>query len=123
MPRPAILADMNLSPETVAALRTAGWDAVRVSDLLPPNASDNEILDLARSLDRVVLTHDLDFSTLLALGGYSRPSLVTVRMSTAVPASVSRRLLDVSRRWTQLSQGCAVTVEDVTVRVRTLPIT
>lgn len=123
MARAALLADMNLSPQTVQSLRTAGWDAVRVSDLLPPDAPDGEILDLARSLDRVLLTQDLDFSALLAVGGFSRPSLVTVRMTTSDPESVTRRLLDVLPRIEgQLAGGCAVTVEDTTLRIRSLPI-
>lgn len=40
------LADMNLSPMTVAALQQEGWDIVRVSALLPATASDAEILIL-----------------------------------------------------------------------------
>ena len=43
-----LLADMNISPQTVESLRQGGWDVVRVPDLLPPKATDIEILEMAR---------------------------------------------------------------------------
>ncbi|MDE0297955.1 MAG: DUF5615 family PIN-like protein [Candidatus Poribacteria bacterium] len=42
------LADMNLSPATVADLREQGWDILRVSQVLPMNTKDSEILKFAR---------------------------------------------------------------------------
>lgn len=117
------LANMNISPKTVAALRQQGKDIVRVSELLPVNAPDQEILQLARREDRVVVTQDLDFSALLALGGYGRPSLITLRLSVSDPEAVTRRLLEVLPQVEQrLREGCAVAIEDVAVRVRQLPI-
>ena len=62
-----LLVDMNISPKTVEALQQQGWDTIRVSQILPGNASDREILELARERDRIVVTQDLDFSALLAL--------------------------------------------------------
>jgi predicted nuclease of predicted toxin-antitoxin system len=57
-----LLANMNISPETVNALSEKGIDIVRVSQILPVTSSDREILDLARQENRVVVTQDLDFS-------------------------------------------------------------
>ncbi len=118
-----LLADMNISPKTVDALRKRGWDIVRVSQLLPVNASDQEILDLARQEGRVVVTQDLDFSALLALEGYHQPSLITLRLSGADLETVTQKLLELLPQLEQvLQEGCAVTVEDTLVRVRRLPI-
>jgi predicted nuclease of predicted toxin-antitoxin system len=90
---------------------------------LPANASDQEILELARQENRVVVTQDLDFSTLLALGGYNRPSLITLRLSTSDPQTVTQHLLNVLVTVEQiLQEGCAVTVDDAAVRTRKLPI-
>lgn len=117
------LANMNISPKTVAILQQQGWEIIRVSDLLPVDATDEEILELARREDRVVVTQDLDFSALLALGGYDRPSLITLRLSVSDPETVTRRLLEVLPQMEQpLLEGCAVTIEDIAVRVRQLPI-
>jgi len=49
-------------------LQQQGWDVIRVSQVLPMGASDDEILEFARREDRVVITQDLDFSALLAQG-------------------------------------------------------
>ena len=117
------LVDMNLSPLTVAALRSQGWDMLRVSEVLPVDAADLEILEWARRHNRIVVTQDLDFSALVALGGYSQPSLVTLRLSTASPETVTARLLAVIPELEEaLESGCAVTVGDASVRLRLLPI-
>ena len=84
-----LLANMNISPDTVNALHEKGLDIVRVSQILPVTSSDMEILDLARRENRVVVTQDLDFSALLALGGFDKPSLITIRMTVADPDAVT----------------------------------
>lgn len=117
------IADMNLSPITVDVLRRDGWDIVRVSALLPVNASDAEILALARRQNRVVITQDLDFSTLLALGGYARPSLITLRLGNTDPNLVAERLRQVvPLAEPALQEGGAVSVDDTVLRIRRLPI-
>jgi predicted nuclease of predicted toxin-antitoxin system len=98
---------MNISPKTISALQQQGWDIIRVSQILPATASDQEILHLARQADRVIVTQDLDFSTLLALGGYNRPSLITLRLSTSDPDTVTQQLLRVlATREQALQDGC-----------------
>jgi predicted nuclease of predicted toxin-antitoxin system len=117
------LADMNLSPLTVAALKVEQYDIERVSSLLPATAADSVILELARQGEYVVITQDLDFSSLLALGGYAEPSLVTLRLTNTDPDFVTQRLRQVLPEVEQrLSEGCAITVDDVAVRIRKLPI-
>lgn len=119
-----LLANMNISPQTVEALQQHGWDIIRVSQVLPVTASDGEVLELARREDRVVVTQELDFSDLLALGGYDRPSLITLRLLVSDPEKVPQRLLDLLPRLEQvLREGCAVTIEEFSVRIRRLPIT
>jgi hypothetical protein len=48
MAKQRLLANMNISPETVNALQEKGLDIIRVSQILPVTSSDAEILDLAR---------------------------------------------------------------------------
>ena len=118
-----LLADMNISPKTVEALQGQGWDVIRVSHVMSMEAPDDRILSFAREERRVVITQDLDFSALLALGGYQEPSLVTLRLTVSDPETVTRRLLDVLPGLEDILQkGSAVTVDDLTVRVRSLPI-
>ncbi|WP_272481673.1 DUF5615 family PIN-like protein [Rhodothermus marinus] len=118
-----LLADMNISPLTVALLQQQGWDVIRVSDRLPANAPDWEVLRLAREENRVLITHDLDFSSLLAISGWSKPSLITLRLHNVDPDTVARYVDRVLRRFGQrLLEGCAVSVDEQSIRLRPLPI-
>ena len=117
------LADMNLSPFTVEDLIQDGYNITRVSNLLPASAPDAMILNFARQQDMVVITQDLDFSALLALGGHNRPSLVTLRLTNTDPSVVPQRLRQILPQVEQaLFEGSAITVDDVTIRIRRLPI-
>ena len=94
-----------------------------MSQVLPMDAEDPEILMFARQQNRVIITQDLDFSSLLALGGYDKPSLITFRLSIPDPETITQRLLDVLPHVEdKLVEGCAVTIDDRKVRVRRLPI-
>ena len=62
-----LLADVHISPRTVAFLRSLGHDAVRVGDAIPATASDVEIVEAAVRDERTILTQDLDFSAIVAL--------------------------------------------------------
>jgi predicted nuclease of predicted toxin-antitoxin system len=118
-----VLADVHISPWTVVALRSQGYDILRITDLLPATTSDTEILELARAEGKVVLTQDLDFSMLVALSNYGLPSLITLRLSSAKPNVVAQRLLDILPAVeTELVEGAAITITNDSVRVRKLPI-
>jgi len=118
-----LLADVHISPLTVVALKSQGYDIVRITDLLPATAADVEILELARVEGKVVLTQDLDFSMLVALSNHGLPSLITLRLSSAKPDVVAQKLLDVLPAVeTELTEGAAVTISDDSVRIRKLPI-
>jgi predicted nuclease of predicted toxin-antitoxin system len=117
------LADFNISPVTVAILQQEGWEIVRASAFLPATASDEELLALAGHEGRTIVTQDLDFSALLALQGLSKPSLITLRLASGDPVDVARRLKAVTFTLAEaLHEPCAVTIEDLRVRVRELPI-
>ncbi|NES00317.1 MAG: hypothetical protein F6J86_42135 [Symploca sp. SIO1B1] len=118
-----LLADMNISPQTVTFLQQQGWDIVRVAEVLPATTPDPEIMEFARREERVIVTQDLDFSTLLALGGYNQPSLITLRLSASDPDTVNQKLIKVLPGVEELlEEGCAVTIQDTNVRIRKLPI-
>ncbi len=123
MPSLRLICDMNVSPFTVAALCAAGWDAQRVSAVMPAKSPDDEVLDWARKDGSVVVSQDTDFSALLAIGGHSRPSLVSLRLALVDPPTISRRLLEVLPRVEEdLRSGAIIVIEDACYRVRKLPI-
>jgi predicted nuclease of predicted toxin-antitoxin system len=118
-----LLADVHISPKTVGDLQKQGYEIMRSSEVLPANAPDINILEFARIENWVVLTQDLDFSMLVALSKYSQPSLITLRLSSAKPDIVTKRLLDVlSQIEKTLQEGSAITVQDESIRIRKLPV-
>jgi predicted nuclease of predicted toxin-antitoxin system len=122
-PPAKFLADLNISPLSVATLQQHGWDVVRVTERLPAQASDEEILELARREGRTILTQDLDFSSLVALQGLDQPSLVTLRLANPDPERIARSLLDLASVPVPLfEEGYAVTIEESSIRIRKLPI-
>ena len=88
MSRLEFLANMNISPLTVKALRTLGWSIVRVPEIMDSKSKDVDILTYAREHNQVVITQDLDFSTLLALRGYEKPSVINLRFENAKPDEI-----------------------------------
>ena len=118
-----LIADVHISPLTVADLKAQGYDIVRTTDLLSPTASDAKILELARLENRIVVTQDLDFSMLIALGKYDQPSLITLRLSSAQPSLITQKLLDILPQLKyELLEGVALTINDKSIRIRKLPI-
>jgi predicted nuclease of predicted toxin-antitoxin system len=88
--------DANLSPRLAVLLRDAGHDAVHVRDIGLRTASDDEIIDYAISADRIVISHDTDFGTLVAYRELSKPSFILIRSSDPVDVA-SNKLGDTSR--------------------------
>lgn len=117
------LADAGISAKTVAFLRRNGHDAVHVRELAMQRAGDREVVDRARSEGRVLLTFDLDFGAILALGVMDRPSVVIFRLADERVDSVNRRLEAVLPEEAEaLDSGALLLVEDTRYRIRPLPI-
>ena len=77
------LADMGISPKTVAFLHALGHDAVHLSDQGLERLPDSGIVEKARQEGRLVLVHDLGFGELVAASGATLPSLITFRLRNA----------------------------------------
>ena len=117
------LADMGISPQTVAYLKSLGHDATHLHEEGLDRLPDSLILDKAREENRVLLTHDLDFGELIAASGAELPSVVVFRLHNMRPNNVNhllRKLLEQQKAL--LEQGAIVTVTDGQIRARVLPL-
>jgi predicted nuclease of predicted toxin-antitoxin system len=117
------LADMGISPRTVEHLRAQGYEAAHLHELGHDRLPDGEILAMALREQWIILTHDLDFSELLAVSGAQLPSVITFRLRDMRPEHVNRHLDAILAQHAQrLEQGAIVTVTEQRIRVRPLPI-
>jgi len=117
------LADMGISPRSVAFLRDRGVEAVHLHELGLDRMSDAEVIKKARREGYVVLTHDLDFAELIALSGAELPSVVIFRLRDMRPDNVNRYLeVLVTEHQRALNQGAIFSVSEGRIRVRMLPM-
>ena len=113
-----IVIDMNLSPEWISVLESAGYEAVHWSSVGDITALDKNIMAWAVSNGYIVFTHDLDFGTLLALSEADTPSVIQVRTQDVFPSKLSKIVLNALKQFqSELEIGALVTVNEAQARV------
>ncbi len=118
-----LLVDMNLSPRWVHLLAEAGFDAAHWSALGAGGAADTEIMAFAKANGYVVLTHDLDFSAILAATHGDKPSVVQIRAGDVRPEAIGNSVIMALRQMDrELEEGALVTVDPNRTRLRVLPL-
>jgi predicted nuclease of predicted toxin-antitoxin system len=118
------LVDNALSPALAVLLTDAGHDAVHVRSLGLQHAPDIDIFDRAAADDRVLVSADTDFGTLLATRPAQRPSVIQFRgPGSRKPDALAHTLLSNLSKFSEaLEHGSIVTLEPSRIRVRALPI-
>jgi predicted nuclease of predicted toxin-antitoxin system len=119
-----LLLDMNLSADLCPALAEAGHETVHWSGVGDPGASDASIMEYARNHGFIVVSHDLDFSALLAATHIDGPSVIQIRTQDVLAPGFIELLSTTLRRFEmELATGALVVVDESRSRVRLLPIT
>jgi len=118
------LIDNALSPAVAQALNEVGHDATHVRDYGLQTARDEEVFSRAVEENRVIVSADTDFGTLLALRGVCKPSLILYRRQTGyLPEKQVELLLEnLERIQNSLEKGAVVVFEQERIRIRPLPI-
>ncbi len=117
------LLDVHLSRELAQMLEGDGHICRLVVDIGDPRMNDADILRLALENGEVILTHDLDFGTLLAFSKNAKPSVIIFRIEK-INNKVFYQLI--SNNWNAIEQplekGAIVIIEPHSLRIRDLPL-
>jgi predicted nuclease of predicted toxin-antitoxin system len=118
------LIDNALSPVLAKQLEEAGHDAAHVRDYDMRAAADEEILVRAQREERVVVSADTDFGTLLATRRERAPSIILFRHGTQRrPERQAETLLsNLEAIEADLVKGSVIVIEPSRIRVRSLPL-
>lgn len=117
-----LLLDMNLSPAWVDILEAEAWVTVHWHEVGDVHASDVEIMRWAKANGYCVVTHDLDFSAILAATRAAGPSVIQIRAQDLAPATLRPLLLSLLRQYSErLMSGALLTLDARGAKVRILP--
>ncbi len=118
-----LLLDQGLPRSTVKHLADAGIAAAHIGDLGMATATDEAILEFARTREAVIVTLDADFHRLLAASSATSPSVIRLRIEGLQSEQLSAILIRVmSAAGVEINAGAVVSVTEDRFRIRSLPI-
>ena len=86
-----LLADENIPKESLDFLKRQGVDIVAVTEF-SSGLSDREILELAKTDGRIVVTFDKDFGQIIFREGFKANGLIMLRFIPKSPQQTAKRV-------------------------------
>ena len=118
-----IVVDMNLTRDWLPELHAMGHEAIHWSAVGAVDAPDMAIMEWARINDHIVMTSDLDFAELLAVGGGEKPSVIQLRLGRHIPMKIAGLLASaLIKSEFELATGALLSLDHKSNRLRLLPL-
>lgn len=114
------LADESMDFAAVRALRAAGHDVLAVQETIP-GAPDRDVIALAATERRVLLTEDKDFGWLYFASGEHSAGVVLVRYPPSVRSGLGRAMVALVEELGQQLADAFVVLEPGQVRLSPRP--
>ena len=114
---------MNISPMIAELITKRGIKADHWYNIGAPDATDTEIIKYAIENGYVILTCDLDFSTILSVSHGKKPSVIQLRMQVFnIERTANLILSTVTQNKDALMSGAILSINVKNARVRLLPL-
>lgn len=83
------LADENIAKSTLSQLRNMGYDVIHVLEAGLVGYPDEDVMALAKSEQRVIVTHDKDFGDLLRFAPKEHYGAIVLRLKAPSPEATN----------------------------------
>ena len=114
---------MNLSPKWTEIFASNDIEAIHWSKVGAANAVDSEIMEFAKTKGYTILTYDLDFSAMLAINHWNKPSLIQLRTGDISQNIAAPLVINALRQATvEIEAGAILNIELDKARLRILPL-
>lgn len=117
------LLDQGLPRSVAFLLREAGHDAIHVGDIGMAAAKDRDLIVLASAEQRIIVTFDADFHSILASNRAVQPSVIRIREEGLKSDVITKLLVHMAGRFSsELLAGCLISYHNQKIRLRNLPL-
>jgi predicted nuclease of predicted toxin-antitoxin system len=118
-----LLAGMSLSPLWVIFLQSHAVAAEHWSSVGALDATDEQMMAYAAAENFIVLTHDLDFSAILAATKGKKHNVVQISAEDTSPGKIGSQVISALKLMqSELENGALLTVDPAGTRLRLLPL-
>jgi predicted nuclease of predicted toxin-antitoxin system len=114
------LADESCDYVVVQALRENGYDVLSVTEITP-RAEDSNVIKLALSENRVLLTEDKDFGQLVYAHGQKTVGVIFLRFPLSARKQIARNVVKLVKEEGKKLAGSFVVVQPGRIRISRTP--
>ncbi|MBL7191761.1 DUF5615 family PIN-like protein [bacterium] len=112
-----IIADENIGGSVINALRTSGYSVVSIKEQFP-GLSDQQIIDLAKETDSLIITEDNDFGKWTFHFRVKSKGIILLRIKYSDKDKIINNLLSVLQQYGSKLQNKFAVITAYKIRIR-----